>query len=132
MASIYENPTKGKEEIIVRTDIIQLLTFKKSGKKVPTTIWYAEDNGKIFFITLANAGKVKRIENNENVEYRFCNEKGKPIGPSFSGKALKVNDHRISDIKCLLEDKYSMQFKFFLSLAQLLEEQYEFFEIVSK
>ena len=46
---------------------MSLRTFRKSGVAVTTPVWFAETGGKLYFLTANDAGKVKRIRNNQQV-----------------------------------------------------------------
>jgi PPOX class probable F420-dependent enzyme len=55
---------------------MSLKTFRKNGDGVPTPVWFAEEDGKFYVMTLAHAGKVKRIRNNSQVEIAPCDVRG--------------------------------------------------------
>jgi PPOX class probable F420-dependent enzyme len=66
---------------------ILLTTFRKAGTAVPTAVWFAEDNNKLYVKTRADSGKTKRIRNNPQVRVAPCNFRGKATGPEFSASA---------------------------------------------
>jgi len=66
---------------------ISLATFRKTGAAVHTPIWFAEDNGKLYFMTSSKLGKYKRIRNNPQVKIASCTMRGKITGPEFSATA---------------------------------------------
>src|SRR5579863_7484438 len=66
---------------------IQLSTFRKNGTPVPTPVWFAEDNDKLYIKTRADSAKVKRIRNNPHVRIAPCTIRGKVTGPEFSASA---------------------------------------------
>jgi uncharacterized protein len=45
----------------------RLTSFRKSGKAVPRTVWFALVDGKAYVFTSADSGKAKRIRNNTRV-----------------------------------------------------------------
>ena len=47
---------------------LSLATFRKTGVAVYTPIWFAEDNGKLYFMTSSRLWKYKRIRNNPQGE----------------------------------------------------------------
>lgn len=55
---------------------ISLKTFRKTGEAVPTPVWFAESDGKLYVMTMVNAGKIKRIRNNNTVEVALCDVRG--------------------------------------------------------
>ena len=66
---------------------ISLATFKKNGSPVRTPLWFAEQDGKLYFMTRNDSWKYKRIRNNPQVTVAPCNMRGTVRGPEFSGRA---------------------------------------------
>lgn len=66
---------------------MSLTTFRKSGEGVSTPVWFAEDNGKLYMLTLHEAGKIKRIRNNAQVTVAPCTVRGEVLGESADGVA---------------------------------------------
>jgi uncharacterized protein len=64
-----------------------LTTFRKNGAAVPTPVWFAEENGKLYVKTRADTGKTKRIRNNPQVRIAPCTIRGKVTGPEFPASA---------------------------------------------
>ena len=59
---------------------VLLTTFRKTGVGVPTAVWAAADGDTLFVITVATAGKVKRIRNNAEVTLQPCTMAGRIKG----------------------------------------------------
>jgi PPOX class probable F420-dependent enzyme len=55
---------------------MSLKTFRKNGDAVPTPVWFAQQGDKLYVMTLVDAGKVKRIRNNNTVEVAPCDMRG--------------------------------------------------------
>jgi PPOX class probable F420-dependent enzyme len=66
---------------------ISLVTFRKTGVAVHTPIWFAEEGGKLYFMTNSKLGKVKRLRNNPQVTIAPCTIRGKITGPEFAATA---------------------------------------------
>ncbi len=66
---------------------VSLVTFRKNGVAVPTPVWFAERDGKLYVKTRNDSGKYKRIRNNPKVKIAPCNMRGTITGPEFSGIA---------------------------------------------
>ena len=47
---------------------VLVTTFRKNGTKVATPVWSARDGEELVFWTRADAGKVKRLRNNQAVD----------------------------------------------------------------
>jgi len=66
---------------------ISVTTFRKSGVSVPTPVWFAEADGKLYFMTRNDSGKYKRLRNNPQVSLAPCSMRGKITGPGFAAMA---------------------------------------------
>ncbi len=66
---------------------LSLATFRKTGVAVYTPVWFAEEGDKIYVMTNAKLGKVKRIRNNPQVKIAPCTIRGKITGPEFPATA---------------------------------------------
>src|SRR5580698_5662324 len=66
---------------------ISLGTFRKTGAKVATPVWFGEDGDKLYVMTLSKMGKTKRIRNNPQVTVAPCTIRGKVTGPEVAALA---------------------------------------------
>jgi len=66
---------------------ISLTTFRKSGAKVATPVWFGEDGDKLYVMTRSDSGKTKRIRNNPKVTVAPCAMRGEVTGPEFPAVA---------------------------------------------
>jgi PPOX class probable F420-dependent enzyme len=68
---------------------INLTTYRKSGEGVSTPVWFAVDGDRLYIVTMADAGKVKRIRNNPRVTMTPSDAQGKvkPGAPTVEGQA---------------------------------------------
>jgi len=66
---------------------ISLVTFKRDGTPIATPIWFAESDGKLYFMTRSDSGKYKRIRNSPRVKIAPSTIRGKVTGPEFSATA---------------------------------------------
>src|SRR5437667_9729130 len=66
---------------------ISLTTFRKNGAAIPTPVWFAERDGKLYLMTRNDSGKYKRIRNSSRVKVAPCTMRGKITGPEFDGTA---------------------------------------------
>jgi PPOX class probable F420-dependent enzyme len=85
---------------------ISLATYRKSGVPVYTPIWFAEDNGRLYFMTNSKLGKCKRIRNNPKVAIAPCTMRGKITGPEFSGTARFLPAGENERARRLINAKY--------------------------
>lgn len=64
-----------------------VVTYRRSGEGVPTPVWFGLGDGTVYFRSLANNGKTKRIRHTPEVRIAPCTSRGRPLGPPFVGKA---------------------------------------------
>ncbi len=102
-----------------RHEFANLITFRKNGQPVVTPVWFAERNGKLYVMTTANAGKVKRIRNNPQVEVGPSDRAGKPLGPTVTARARILPPEEVKVAREALDDKYGLMkamFDFFMNV----------------
>ncbi len=85
---------------------ISLATFRKTGVAVYTPIWFAEEGGKLYFMTNSKLGKVKRLRNNPQVKIAPCTIRGKITGPEFSGTARILPAQDAPRVRNAIKAKY--------------------------
>ena len=65
-----------------------LVTFRRNGDPMPSPVWFGiDDGGTVYVHTAAEAGKVKRLRNDDRVLLAPATMRGKPVGPSIRGRA---------------------------------------------
>jgi uncharacterized protein len=69
---------------LAHQNYVSLTTFRKNGVAVATPIWFAELDGKLYFMSRSDSGKYKRIRNNPKVKVAPCTIRGKITGPEFA------------------------------------------------
>ncbi|MGE5376437.1 MAG: PPOX class F420-dependent oxidoreductase, partial [Bacteroidota bacterium] len=81
--------------------------------------------------TTAGSGKVKRINNNGDVQIAPCEANGNPIGEWVNAHAVEVTDPETADlVQRLLEKKYGIvQVKAFAAATALRREKYTVLKI---
>ena len=85
---------------------VSLATFRKNGAAVHTPIWFAEDNGKLYFMTNSKTGKFKRIRNNSKVKIAPCTMRGKITGPEFAATARIMKPEECERARQSINSKY--------------------------
>ena len=87
---------------------ISLTTFRKTGAGVATPVWFGEDNGKVYLMTMGNSGKAKRIRNNPQVRLAPCTVRGKVTGPDFAATARLLPKEDFARARKTITRKYWM------------------------
>jgi len=65
------------EALSNRDRYVSLVTLRRDGRSVATPVWFAALDDEFGVITETNAGKVKRIRNNQRVTVQVCDVGGK-------------------------------------------------------
>lgn len=71
---------------------LSLKTFRKDGRAVATPVWFALEGSTIYLFSAGDAGKVKRLRNNPQVQVAPCDVRGKRLGEWQSGRGALVTD----------------------------------------
>ena len=91
---------------------INLVTFRKDGREVSTPVWCVALNGKLYFYTNGNMGKVKRIRASGRVRVAPSDARGKPLGEWSEGKGRIVGEPELlARIYRALAAKYGLVYQ---------------------
>ena len=102
--------TNGLEQFAGQ-QFLNLETYRKNGQAMPTPVWFAEDNGVLYFRTVNGAGKVKRITNNPQVRVMPCQSQGEPLGTWVDADAQVITGAEADRALALLNTKYEIPMK---------------------
>jgi PPOX class probable F420-dependent enzyme len=72
---------------LAQHQLIRLTTFRQSGRPVSVPVTYALHDGRIYVVTGAKTGKIKRLRHCARVEIAPCDSRGDPLGPVLIGQA---------------------------------------------
>jgi PPOX class probable F420-dependent enzyme len=110
---------------------IQLKTFRKNGTPVPTVVWFAPENGKLYVRTAGNASKVKRIRNNHKVLMTPSDQRGKILGDGIEieGQARELPQEEHQYANAVLLKKYGFTYRIFTFFLSLRRTERTFIEI---
>lgn len=87
---------------------LNLESYRKNGKAVATPVWFAEEAGVLYIYSLADAGKVKRIRNDQRVRVVPCDVRGKLNGEWVQARARIVDGAEAAKGHQLLDEKYGL------------------------
>jgi hypothetical protein len=85
---------------------ISLTTFRKTGRGVPTPVWFGEDDDKLYVMSRSDSGKSKRVRNNPQVRVAPCTMRGKVTGPEFSATARLLPNEDFARARETIRRKY--------------------------
>lgn len=89
---------------------INLATFRKTGVRVETPVWFASDSQFHYALSNNQAGKVKRLRNSSRCSIAPCTVLGNPVGPWQDSQAFLIEtpeEQRYAHN--LLRKKYGLQ-----------------------
>jgi uncharacterized protein len=87
---------------------LSVTTFKRDGRGVATVVWFVVRDGKVYFRTPANTGKVKRLHHNSSVSFFACDRDGRRTGPTFLGTARLFDPPAGRELVPALDGKYGL------------------------
>ncbi|MDB5107105.1 MAG: pyridoxamine 5-phosphate oxidase-related FMN-binding [Candidatus Binatus sp.] len=90
---------------------LSLATFRCSGVAVPTPLWIAAVDGKLYAVTDGTSAKMKRLKANDRIRIAPCDAQGKVQGEWIDGHASRVEDSSLEErARASLARKYGWQF----------------------
>jgi len=93
-----------------REPYINLVTFRRNGDGIPTPVWVAGVDGKLYIFTDGTSAKVKRIRATGKIRIAACDARGKVRGPWHDGHARIVTEPDLVDrAYAALREKYGWQ-----------------------
>lgn len=69
-------------------EYLNLGTFRKTGARVDTPVWFAEHDGGFYVLSNNQAGKVKRLKNSSRCQIAPCTMTGKLTGKWHDSEAV--------------------------------------------
>lgn len=95
---------------LAREQYVVLTTFRRDGRAVDTPVWLVvRRDGKAYFTTAGDSGKVKRIRNNPRVRLAPSDRAGKVRGPFREGRARVLDRVPGQGADAALRRKYGIQ-----------------------
>lgn len=71
---------------------LSLATFRKNGEAVPTPIWVAPWEDRLYAFSAAQAGKMKRLKNSPRALIAPCTSSGQLLGVWQEVRAFRLED----------------------------------------
>lgn len=92
-------------------EFVLLTTFRKSGLGVPTAMWFAHEQGKLYMVTGRTSGKIKRIRNSGRVLLAPCDMMGHVLGPQIEASAYELPTDQHAHANAILARKYGEEYE---------------------
>lgn len=99
---------------------VRLSTFRRSGRTVPTPVWFTRVGENLYVVTGRNTGKAKRIRNNPDVVLAPCDFRGRPKGREMRAVARLTDERKGGPADRALRGKYGWQYRAFEFVEGLL------------
>jgi PPOX class probable F420-dependent enzyme len=87
---------------------LNLESYRRNGQGVRTPLWFVEDNGVLYFYTVADSYKVKRLGANPRVRVVPCDMRGKVKGEWVDATARRLGVEESRRANELLDHKYGL------------------------
>jgi PPOX class probable F420-dependent enzyme len=115
---------------------INLTTYYKSGRGVPTPVEFVRKDNKLYVSTRKNSYKVKRLRINNNAKIAPCTMRGKLKGPEIEVFARVLPDTEEQTAIDTMEEAKTFLIKILIGLSKLAfwrkEQERVYLEIIPK
>jgi hypothetical protein len=105
---ILNAPLTGSIDEIRRFKRSLLVTFKANGTAVPTPVWAAEADGRLYVRSERTAGKIKRLGKDTRVLIAPCTVRGRPLGAPLQARGAVLGAERESVGERALAGRYGL------------------------
>ena len=87
---------------------LNLESYRKNGQAVRTPLWFAEGDDVLYFYTVADSYKVKRLRHNPRVRIAPCDARGRVKGEWVEATAQRLDAAGARRADELLNRKYGL------------------------
>ena len=99
---------------------VSLATFRRNGTEVPTPVWFAAVDGRLYVVSAGDSGKVKRIRSTSRARVAPCDMRGGVQGAWQDATARVITDGSlIARAQAALRAKYGWQVALFNFVSRL-------------
>jgi PPOX class probable F420-dependent enzyme len=106
--TILEAPRTGSVADVRAHKRALLVTFRRDGTPVPTPVWAAEADGRLYVRSERAAGKIKRLRRDPRVLVAPCTVRGKPLGSPFEATARTMSSREEPIAEQALSRRYGL------------------------
>ncbi len=127
--TIGEQPRVGTIDRIARSKRTLLVTYRRDGTPVPTPVWAAVEQGRLYVRSERSSGKLKRLRNDDRVLVAPCTVRGKPLGAPLEARARELERHEEPIAERALAARYGLGRELFERTMDVLRVDMCFLEI---
>ncbi len=130
--TIGEEPRIGTIEQIARSKRSLLVTYRRDGTPVPTPVWAAAADGRLYVRSERSSGKVKRLRRDARLLVAPCTVRGKPLGAPLEATARVLDPHEEPIAERALDARYGLGRELFERTMDALGVDMCFLEITPR
>lgn len=127
--AIVDVPRTGSAQQIRAGKRTLLVTYRRDGSAVPTPVWAAERDGRLFVRSERSSGKVKRLRRDPRVLIAPCTAQGKPLGAPLEAFARVVASADEQAAERTLAGRYGLGRRLFELTMDVLRVDMAYLEI---
>ncbi len=106
-----------------------LVTYRRDGTAVPTPVWAAIGDGRLYVRSERSSGKVKRLRNDPRLLIAPCTVRGKPLGAPLEASARVLAPREEPRAERALATRYGVGRELFERAMDLLRVDMCYLEI---
>jgi uncharacterized protein len=126
---IDRQPRTGSVEQVAAFKRALLVSYRRDGTPVPTPVWAAPHEGRLYVRSERASGKLKRLRNDDRVLIAPCTVRGRPLGAPFEARATLLEGERELLAERALAARYGFGRELFERTMDLLRVDMCFLEI---
>jgi uncharacterized protein len=126
---ITSQPATGSVAQVAACKRTLVVTYRRDGKPVPTPVWAAEADGRLYVRSERAAGKVKRLRNDPRTLIAPCTVRGRPLGAPLEASARVLGAADEIRGERALVGRYGLGRKLFEAAMDLLRVDMCYLEI---
>jgi PPOX class probable F420-dependent enzyme len=106
--AVVEAPRSGSVEDVRAHKRALLVTYRRDGTPVPTPVWAAEADGRLYVRSERASGKAKRLRRDPRMLVAPCTVRGKPLGAPFEATARMLSPGEEPHAEQVLAGRYGL------------------------
>ena len=127
--TIGDQPRTGSIEQVGACKRALLVTYRRDGTPVPTPVWAAQADGRLYVRSERASGKVKRLRNDARLLVAPCTVRGEPLGTAVRGRRRVLAAEQEPRAERALAQRYGFGRALFESTMDVLRVDMCFLEI---
>lgn len=101
---------------------VSLITFRKSGAAVDTTVWIGRDGESLIVTTPSGSGKAKRLRHDERISLRPSSRRGNvdtSVPPVAAVAQVVEGREAMYRLDSVMGDKYRLEYRLVMGIERL-------------